>query len=191
MWPDVIWAGQPAGRGDGSLTTGTATPTNIKNLFWSDTGQAQHLKNASVRLQAWRDWADAANPQSIEYAPLGASMYQLQPDHWRRARRPGRVNTGTWRAGIPVTYSPFSSTRPVRCENTFRRMAGGRGRVGPILTRWPGSGSHGLLFPTAAYRRRPRQWWTGAVAGLDLPAVPAVPKSAALGWFPGLRRLPR
>jgi len=192
MWPDVIWAGQPAGRGDGSLTTGTATPTNIKNLFWSDTGQAQHLKNASVRLQAWRDWADAANPQSIEYAPLGASMYQLQPDHWRRARRPGKTNVGTWRANIPQTYSPFKGMFVEGVRNDLNRW-GRRGTSSrphlffPSSAPLPGSGSHGLLFPTAAHRRHPHQWWTGAIAGTTVqppgPPPPGTSAAARGRWF--------
>ena len=70
MWGNATWAGQPAGRGDGSATT-TGTPANVTNLFWIDTGSAQHLGNAAVQMQAWRDWANAANPGAA--APAGAA----------------------------------------------------------------------------------------------------------------------
>jgi len=60
-WGNVIWAGQPAGRGDGSLTSGTQTPAVVTNKFYIDDGKCHHIDNATVFLQAWRDWADSAN----------------------------------------------------------------------------------------------------------------------------------
>jgi len=59
MWGNVTWAGQPAGRGDGSLTTGTVSPSNVTNKYWLDDGRCHHLDNAAVLLQAARDWIDA------------------------------------------------------------------------------------------------------------------------------------
>ena len=78
LWGLTTWAGQPAGRGDGSGTTtvGTVGPTDgvnpagtaITNKFWIDTGSAQHLANASPRMQAARDWIDATG--SASFTPL-------------------------------------------------------------------------------------------------------------------------
>ncbi len=59
MWGYVLWAQQAAGHGDGTAAT---NGQNVTNLFWMNTGVAQHLNNVSPRLQAWRDWADVANP---------------------------------------------------------------------------------------------------------------------------------
>jgi hypothetical protein len=52
-WCYGAWAGQQAGRGDGSDGRGI-------NLFWKDTGKAQHLGNVSPRLQAAQDWIKAS-----------------------------------------------------------------------------------------------------------------------------------
>ncbi len=54
MWSYMTWGGQPWGRGDGS--DGKAV-----NQFAQTTGLSQHHANVTVKLQAWRDWADAAN----------------------------------------------------------------------------------------------------------------------------------
>jgi hypothetical protein len=56
LWGFTTWAGMAAGKGDGSLDShGNATT----NVFWIDTGAAQHFHNASPQLQAWRDWVDS------------------------------------------------------------------------------------------------------------------------------------
>jgi hypothetical protein len=64
IWAYSVWAGQTWGRGNGT-TAGNGL--SITNLFWADTLSAQHLNNAAVRLQAWRDWADAANQSQVQY----------------------------------------------------------------------------------------------------------------------------
>jgi hypothetical protein len=49
IWSSITWAGQGIGRG-------------LSNTFWIDTGRAQWLKNASVRMQAFRDQIDGTSP---------------------------------------------------------------------------------------------------------------------------------
>ena len=58
IWPLTLWESQPFGKGDGSTASNGQA---ITNLFWSDTQMSQHGTNASVRLQAWNDWASTAN----------------------------------------------------------------------------------------------------------------------------------
>jgi hypothetical protein len=66
VWGHVTWAGQPAGRGDGSGTTTDSclgpAGTPVTNRYWIDDGSAHHLHNASVMLQGWRDWVDLSAP---------------------------------------------------------------------------------------------------------------------------------
>ena len=71
VWGNTTWIGQPAGLGDGSGVstgffdgTGTWNPpgTAVTNVFWADTGQAQHLYNAAVKMQSFRDWIDITSP---------------------------------------------------------------------------------------------------------------------------------
>jgi hypothetical protein len=83
------WSGMPAGRGDGSgiTTPGSylgAAGTAVTNKFWQDDGLAHHLDNASVRLQAQRDWIDVTSP--INATPLrGLRMDRLihGPTLWK------------------------------------------------------------------------------------------------------------
>lgn len=53
-WGTSVYQGQPWGKGDGSNG-------GITNLFVDGTGVSQHQHNASVKMQAWRDWASNAN----------------------------------------------------------------------------------------------------------------------------------
>ena len=66
LWGYCLWHGQPSGRGDGTVAS---NGQNITNLFWIDTGSAQHLNNAAVRLQALQDWVDSANAPPPPPAP--------------------------------------------------------------------------------------------------------------------------
>ena len=70
---------QPYGRGDGSLAS---NGLHITNQFWKNTSACQDINNASVALQAWRDWADVANSAaagSAAAATLGATESQDGP----------------------------------------------------------------------------------------------------------------
>ena len=62
QWGFCIYSGQPFGYGTGS--DGKAV-----NQFIQNTGIGQNQTNVSVRMQAWRDWADAAN------TPLAPTPY--------------------------------------------------------------------------------------------------------------------
>ncbi len=55
IWGDCAWVGQQWGAGDGS--DGKAV-----NQFALVTNKSEHYPNVSVKLQGWRDWAQAANP---------------------------------------------------------------------------------------------------------------------------------
>ena len=62
LWVFTRWENQPFGKGDGSLAS---NGLDVSNLYWTDTQTSTHNANASVRLKAWQDWADAANPYVI------------------------------------------------------------------------------------------------------------------------------
>jgi len=80
VWGHTIWGGDAAGRGDGSPTStaGCLGPagTAVTNQFWIDTGSAQYINNASVMLQAARDWIECTSPTF--HTPLS----------WSRSTRP-------------------------------------------------------------------------------------------------------
>jgi hypothetical protein len=73
-WIEVAWQSQPFGKGDGSTASNGA---GVTNQFWANTQMAPHATNASVRLKAWNDWADAANsfvvPAEISVTPANGA----------------------------------------------------------------------------------------------------------------------
>jgi len=129
LWGNVTWAGQPAGRGDGSLTT-TGPPIAVTNKFWVDTGTCHHLDNTAVLLQGARDWIDAANP--VSYSPLSSPIVEAAGGTSAYRRR--RANAGQvrqWPAGGgPVTHSPLTSPIIVaRVGALLQRLRYGRAGV--------------------------------------------------------------
>jgi hypothetical protein len=92
VWTYAMHPQQPAGKGDGSTASNGQA---ITNLFWQTTGAAQHLNNASPKLQAWRDWANAANP--LPYSPPGpllSSSSRPPAKRWLPGLRAPRISLG-------------------------------------------------------------------------------------------------
>jgi hypothetical protein len=179
VWSSVIWSGQPAGKGDGSTATNGQA---VMNQFWLGTQKAQHLSNATVRMAAWRDWADASAPltaptvmwTSPPAGSKGVATLAHPSAAFNQAMSSSTITTSTFllyhgSTPIPGTVTYNSSTHVAMFRPTSALM--GNALYTATLTT-------GIQSAAGVALASPYIWtfYTASTA------------SAAKPWFPGLSR---
>jgi hypothetical protein len=178
VWTSMLWSGQPAGKGDGSLATNNQ---HLTNKFWIDTEKDQDITNATVRIAAWRDWADASAPLTAPTvmwtSPPAGSKGVATSAHpsaaFNQAMSSSTITTSTFLLNhgstpIPGTVTYNSSTHVAMFKPTSA-LTGGALYTATLTTGVQSAAGVALASPCI---------WTFSTAS----------GASAAKWFPGLGR---